>query len=90
MLKLDAHCAVGKGFDRILIENMQDDWTVFPYQYNLHAFDWKCKKCGHTRYQGPSGPCDKVINEKTKRSEERSVGKECLSVCRSQIGRAHV
>lgn len=76
VMKLDAHCAVGKGFDRILIENMQDDWTVFPYQYNLHAFNWKCKKCGHERYQGPSGPCEKCKGEtfqdmKWKRRESR-------------------
>ncbi len=76
VMKLDAHCAVGKGFDRILIEDMQDDWTVFPYQYNLHAFNWKCKKCGHERYQGPSGPCEKCNGEtfqdmKWKRRESR-------------------
>jgi hypothetical protein len=53
-MKLDAHCAVGKGFDRILIENMQENWTVFPYQYNLHAFNWKCQKCGNETYQGPT------------------------------------
>ena len=62
-MKLDAHCDVGKGFDKILIENMQDDWTVFPMQYNLHAFNWICKKCGHERYQSPSGKCEKCNGE---------------------------
>ena len=52
LMKLDAHCAVGKGFDRILIEDCKYDWTMIPMLYNLHAFDWKCKKCGHQTYQG--------------------------------------
>lgn len=52
--KVDAHCSFDKGFDRILMENMQDDWTVVPIMRNLHAFDWVCKKCGATKYQGPT------------------------------------
>lgn len=55
--KTDAHCAFAKGFDRILLEDMQDDWTVVPVMRNLHAFDWVCED-GHRRYQGPSGPCE--------------------------------
>jgi len=54
--KTDAHCAFGKGFDRILMADMQDDWTVVPTMRNLHAFDWVCED-GHSRYQGISGPC---------------------------------
>ncbi len=56
VLKCDAHCAFAQGFDRVLLENMQDDWTVAPLMRNLHAFDWVCPD-GHRRYQGPSGPC---------------------------------
>jgi len=52
VMKLDAHCAVDKGFDRIMIDGMHDDWTMVPIMRNLHAFDWVCKKCGHRRYQG--------------------------------------
>lgn len=65
VMKLDAHCALGPGFDRILIEDMagHDDWTVVPTMYNLHAFDWVCQECGHRRYQGPSGPCQKCGGE---------------------------
>ena len=40
IMKVDAHCAFGKGFDRILIEDMQDNWTVVPTMRNLHCFDW--------------------------------------------------
>jgi glycosyltransferase involved in cell wall biosynthesis len=55
--KTDAHCAFDKGFDKILMDDMQDDWTMVPVMRNLWAFDWKCPN-GHTRYQSPSGPCE--------------------------------
>lgn len=57
VMKLDAHCAVGEGFDVIMMEDMQDDWTMVPKMYNLHAFDWVCPN-GHRRYQGPTGVCE--------------------------------
>lgn len=56
VMKVDAHCKFDKGFDRKLIEVMQDDWTIAPAMYNLWAFDWVCPD-GHRRYQSPSGPC---------------------------------
>jgi len=56
IMKIDAHCKVDKGFDVKMMNDMQDDWTMVPIMYNLHAFDWVCKN-GHRRYQGPSGPC---------------------------------
>ncbi len=56
VMKVDAHCAFDQGFDRKLIEDMQDDWTVVPTMRNLWAFDWVCE-VGHRRYQSPSGPC---------------------------------
>lgn len=52
VMKLDAHCAVGPGFDRILLEDMQPGWTVVPKMYNLHVFDWSCRQCGQRTYQG--------------------------------------
>ena len=59
IMKVDAHCAFDKGFDRKMIEAFKevgDDVTMIPIMRNLHAFDWVCKN-GHRRYQGPSGPC---------------------------------
>lgn len=56
IMKADAHCAFGKGFDRILIEDCQPDWTMIPTLYNLHAFDWKCLSCGERTYQGAKLP----------------------------------
>jgi glycosyltransferase involved in cell wall biosynthesis len=52
IMKIDAHCAVGKGFDRILMADCQPDWTMIPMMWNLHAFDWKCTICGERTYQG--------------------------------------
>ncbi len=52
IMKADAHCAFGKGFDRILIEDCQPDWTMIPMMWNLHAFDWQCTSCGNRTYQG--------------------------------------
>jgi glycosyltransferase involved in cell wall biosynthesis len=56
LIKTDAHCAFDKGFDRKMIEEMHDDWTMVPTMRNLHVFNWVCED-GHKRYQGPSGPC---------------------------------
>lgn len=65
IIKTDAHCAFDKGFDRKLMENMQDNWTIVPTMRNLHVFDWVCKN-GHRRYQGPSGPCKDCGEETTR------------------------
>lgn len=52
IMKLDAHCALSPGFDRILMEDCQPDWTMVPSMYNLHAFDWECQSCKQREYQG--------------------------------------
>lgn len=56
VMKCDAHCAFDKGFDRKLIDDMKDDWTVVPTMRNLHAFDWVCK-CGFRHYQDKGSLC---------------------------------
>lgn len=57
IMKLDAHCSIDEGMDVKMLAEMHDDWTMVPTMRNLWAFDWKCPE-GHTRYQGPSGPCE--------------------------------
>ena len=57
VMKCDAHCSFGQGFDRILIEDCGPTDTVMPEQRNLHAFDWECKTCGKRTYQGPRAAC---------------------------------
>ena len=51
--KCDAHVAFSEGFDQIMMDDMQDDWTMVPVLRNLHVYDWKCKKCGSRWYMGP-------------------------------------
>ena len=59
IMKLDAHCIVAEGFDKVLCEDgdkLGKNVTQIPRMYNLHWFDWVCvKKCGGRIYQGPSG-----------------------------------
>lgn len=63
IMKLDAHCAMDEGFDVKLVESAQelgDDVTQIPTQYNLHAFDWLCSDCQHRTYQGKTpDKCEK-------------------------------
>lgn len=54
VMKLDAHCIMDEGFDVKLMADCEYNWTVVPRLYNLHVFDWKCKKCGNMWYQGPT------------------------------------
>lgn len=41
IMKLDAHCAVGKGFDVILARDCEYDMTMIPRMYNLDVETWK-------------------------------------------------
>lgn len=50
LMKLDAHCAVGEGFDVILEENYQEGWTVIPRMYNLDIETWTPKLHKRTDY----------------------------------------
>jgi len=65
LMKVDAHCAFDKDFDRKMIEKMQDNYTMIPLMKNLHIFDWVCPE-GHRRYQGPSGVCKNCGKETTR------------------------
>jgi glycosyltransferase involved in cell wall biosynthesis len=63
VMKLDAHCAVAQGFDRVLLEpyesgELTPDTTTIPRMYNLHVFDWLCEGCGARYYQAdPVAAC---------------------------------
>lgn len=66
--KVDAHCSFDQGFDRKMIEFFRehgDDMVAVPIMRNLHAFNWVCAD-GHSRYQGPSGPCKECGKETTR------------------------
>lgn len=63
IMKCDAHCSFDEGFDIKLMADCEYDWTVIPRMYNLHAFNWRCKKCGNETYQGPTPvSCQKCDN----------------------------
>ena len=63
VMKCDAHCSFDEGFDVKMIIDCEKDWTVVPRMYNLHAFNWKCLKCGNETYQGPTpSNCQKCDN----------------------------
>lgn len=50
IMKLDAHCAVDKGFDVKLAADCEYDWTVIPRMYNLDIETWKPKLHKRTDY----------------------------------------
>lgn len=40
VMKLDAHCSVEQGFDRVMVENTQDNWVLYPRRYSLNETTW--------------------------------------------------
>ena len=59
IMKCDAHVAFDEGFDVKMVEafsKVDENVVMAPVMRNLHIFNWVCPN-GHTRYQGPSGPC---------------------------------
>jgi glycosyltransferase involved in cell wall biosynthesis len=40
IMKCDAHCAFGKGFDRIMAEDCKDYWLMIPRRYSLDEKTW--------------------------------------------------
>jgi len=50
IMKLDAHCAVDKGFDVKLAQDCEYDWTVIPRMYNLDVLSWQPKLHKRTDY----------------------------------------
>tara|TARA_Y100000034_G_C6896981_1_gene413759 strand:- start:1168 stop:2775 length:1608 start_codon:yes stop_codon:yes gene_type:complete len=74
MMKIDAHCSVDEGFDVKLMADCKYDWTIIPRMYNLHAFDWKCIKCGDRVYQGKTPTeCNKCSNKNSNNNEFEKV-----------------
>ena len=50
IMKLDAHCAVAKGFDEILVRDCEYDMTMIPRMYNLDVTKWTPKLHKKTDY----------------------------------------
>lgn len=41
VMKTDDHCMFAPGFDKVLIDNCDDNWIVTPRRYSLDAENWK-------------------------------------------------
>lgn len=41
VMKTDDHCLFGEGYDKILIESIQDNWLVVPRRYALDMEKWE-------------------------------------------------
>jgi len=51
ILKTDDHCAFGKDFGKILIENhLEDNWVQIPRRYALDAENWKIEERSDNKY----------------------------------------
>lgn len=74
--KVDAHCSFDQDWDIKMLkafEKTGDNVTMVSIMRNLHVFDWICPD-GHSRYQGPSGPC-KECGKETKK-DVKWIGKK--------------
>ena len=43
LMKIDAHCTIGEGWDKILKADCEDNWIVIPRRYWFDAPTWKIK-----------------------------------------------
>ncbi len=41
IMKTDAHCSFAQGFDRIMVENCDDNWLLIPRRYSLDDTTWE-------------------------------------------------
>lgn len=41
IMKSDAHCIYGKGYDKIMAQNCAENWIVVPRRYSLDDINWK-------------------------------------------------
>jgi len=50
IMKIDDHCMVDEGFDKVLIENHEDNWVQIPRRYALDAENWKIEEREDNKY----------------------------------------
>lgn len=41
LMKIDAHCSIGEGWDEILKADCSDNWIIVPRRYWFDAVEWK-------------------------------------------------
>ena len=44
VMKVDSHCLFGKGYDKIMTDDCQENWLMIPRRYPLHASEWRIDK----------------------------------------------
>jgi len=44
IMKIDAHCMFGHGFDTVLSAECEDNWVVIPRRYSLEPKDWSIRQ----------------------------------------------
>jgi hypothetical protein len=89
VMKVDAHCSFDQGFDRKMIEFMEQhpEDTAVPIMRNLWSYDWACyhNYCGWSKYQGPTPKvCPKCGKSDKLRRKMMWVGKnnpQSVSYC---------
>ncbi|MBN2591640.1 MAG: glycosyltransferase [Sedimentisphaerales bacterium] len=66
LMKLDAHCILGKGFDVILKKDCEPDWTVIPRRHGVIEDKWKRRpgKVDYMRLTCPDEPGDLGLRAK--------------------------
>lgn len=80
IMKTDDHCMFAPGFDKVLVENMEDNWIVVPRRYSLDGINWTVDKSRPYRdyhylcYPDPHKGHDQGMHgvEWWERQEERS------------------
>ena len=50
LMKLDAHCILGEGYDLILADDCEYDWTVIPRRYGVIEKTWEPRIRGKVDY----------------------------------------
>lgn len=41
IMKCDAHCLFGPGFDKIMVKNCAENWLMIPRRYSLDEINWE-------------------------------------------------
>src|SRR3990172_9329459 len=41
LMRADCHCSFAKGFDKVILDTIQDNWIVTPTRYFLDPIKWK-------------------------------------------------
>jgi len=70
IVKVDAHCSFEQGWDKVMLDGFKihgDNCVMVPVMRNLHAYWWKCYKCGKKVYQDVKPICPDCGNRMRKK-----------------------